>query len=157
MPSKGNQNDKSFFKTVAGYFSNRKDFPQQEDEVKRKNQTHAINLKFDVSPSGFMASNIVNQLIDQESQMNYQDRLVTEAYEKKNELESFVYDFRRKLDEKYAAHLPLNLKTNLLSTLDRIESWLYGEGSRASKFDYQNKLDELKKEILSIETKYKYA
>ena len=109
----------------------------------------------DFVPGGFMSPQIINQLIDQENKMNIQDKLIVEAYEKKNELESYVYEFRRKLTEKYAGHIAPELKSNLLNTLDKVESWLYGEGSKTSKFEYQQKLDALKKETLPIEQKYK--
>lgn len=44
----------------------------------------------------------VKELLEKESSMVMDDKLVADTDEKKNELEAYIYDLRNKLDEQYA-------------------------------------------------------
>ncbi len=83
--------------------------------------------------------------------MCHYDRIIQEAYEKKNELESFVYEFRRKMNDEYGKTIDSKLKGEFLQMLDQTENWLYGDGAKTSKSEYQKRLDELKNKTKSFE------
>lgn len=87
--------------------------------------------------------------------MAYQDQLVHETHEKRNELESYVYDIRNKIGEKYDKYISSEAKAKLLQQLDEVESWLYGDGAKTTKAAYAERLDQLKRYIGSIENKYR--
>mmetsp|Transcript_5860 Transcript_5860/g.5102 ORF Transcript_5860/g.5102 Transcript_5860/m.5102 type:complete len:221 (-) Transcript_5860:355-1017(-) len=72
-----------------------------------------------------------------------QDRITIETAEKKNEVESFIYDTRAKLDDIYASYVDATDKQAFLQLLQASEDWLYGDGAKASKDVYQNKFEEL--------------
>ena len=97
----------------------------------------------------------IHHLTQQEIHMTEQDRSVQEAYEKKNELESYVYDMRGKLNEKYAKYVTPAIKNNLLFELEKTENWLYGDGSKASHQDYKQKFEELKHHTGIVEVRYR--
>jgi len=138
-----------------GQFTNafQKTFKQQEDEVKRKKTAQNTDLKTQVSFYNSMNEKQIQYFTDLEAQLLNQDRLVHETYEKRNELEACVYDIRAKINEKYANSLRPETKASMLAELDQLENWLYDEGAKASIQVYQQKLDKLKRDIQSIETR----
>ncbi|TWU75559.1 adenyl-nucleotide exchange factor sse1 [Metarhizium rileyi] len=83
-------------------------------------------------------------LSEKESAMVMEDKLVADTEEKKNELETFIYDLRAKLDEQYAEFASIEEKTSIKAKLEVAEEWLYDEGDDASKGVYIAKLDELR-------------
>ncbi|KAG6017329.1 Heat shock protein hsp88 [Claviceps pusilla] len=85
-----------------------------------------------------------NALSEKEASMNLEDKLVADTEEKKNELETYIYDLRAKLDEQYAEFTTEEEKASIKSQLEAAEDWLYDEGDDASKGVYVAKLDELR-------------
>ncbi|QPH09906.1 Heat shock protein hsp88 [Epichloe festucae Fl1] len=83
-------------------------------------------------------------LSEQEAAMVMEDKLVADTEEKKNELETYIYDLRAKLDEQYAEFTSEEEKASIKSKLEAAENWLYDEGDDASKGIYVAKLDELR-------------
>lgn len=66
--------------------------------------------------------------------------------DRKNALEEYVYEMRGKLDDRYATYVQSSEKEQLLSGLSAAEDWLYTEeGEDATKSQYVEKLDSLKK------------
>lgn len=77
--------------------------------------------------------------------MASQDRVIQETNDKKNEVESFIYEMRDKLDGALGPFLKEAEKEALQAKLSETESWLYdGDGGDLTKSAYQAKLDELK-------------
>lgn len=58
---------------------------------------------------------------EKENQMFMEDKLVADTDEKKNELESFIYELRNKIDEQYAEFANENEKTKLKEKLEQSE------------------------------------
>ncbi|SPO05809.1 probable heat shock protein Hsp88 [Cephalotrichum gorgonifer] len=86
----------------------------------------------------------MSAFIEKEGQMTADDKLVADTEEKKNELETFIYDLRNKLDEQYAEFASDDEKETIRERLMATEDWLYDEGDDASKGVYIAKLDELR-------------
>jgi len=73
------------------------------------------------------------------------DRIVKETNDRRNELETFVYDMRGKLDTTHTDFMSESDKEAFLSQLDDVQQWLYDEGESANKTAYAQKMLELKK------------
>ncbi|KAH8889789.1 heat shock protein 70 [Thozetella sp. PMI_491] len=97
-----------------------------------------------VSGTSSLETSAKNTLAEKEASMVMEDKLVADTEEKKNELETFIYDLRNKLDEQYAEFASEDEKDKIRSKLTETEDWLYDEGDDATKATYVAKIDELK-------------
>ena len=118
---------------------------QQTFETKTRKKTRSIELKFEnIVVKGFSEKELA-VYFEQEAHMNNNDNLVRETHEKKNALESYIYDLRQKLNDKYKEYCPPEKIDDINKKLAENETWLYGEGASASKGQYGSRLDDLKK------------
>ncbi|OTB13194.1 hypothetical protein K445DRAFT_320371 [Daldinia sp. EC12] len=85
-----------------------------------------------------------NALTEKEAAMVMEDKLVADTEEKKNELETYIYDLRNKLDDQYADFASEEEKDKLRAKLTESEDWLYEEGEDATKAVYIAKMDEIR-------------
>ncbi|KAL7627360.1 adenyl-nucleotide exchange factor sse1 [Parahypoxylon ruwenzoriense] len=85
-----------------------------------------------------------NGLAEKEAAMVMEDKLVADTEDKKNELETYIYDMRNKLDDQYADFASEEEKDKLRSKLSESEDWLYEEGEDATKAVYIAKMDDIK-------------
>ncbi|KKP06556.1 heat shock 70kDa protein 4 [Trichoderma harzianum] len=83
-------------------------------------------------------------LMEKESAMVMEDKLVADTEEKKNELEAYIYDLRAKLDEQYADLSSEDEKSAIRAKLEATEDWLYDEGDDATKGVYVSKMEEIR-------------
>ncbi|KAK6579909.1 hypothetical protein PZA11_007617 [Diplocarpon coronariae] len=81
---------------------------------------------------------------EQESSMIMEDKLVADTEDKKNELETYIYDMRNKIDDVYSDFASDDEKAKLKAKLESSEDWLYDEGEDATKAVYQAKYDEIR-------------
>ena len=81
---------------------------------------------------------------EKEAQMFSEDKLVADTEDKKNELETYIYDLRSKIDDQYSSFASDEEKTKLKEKLEQSEDWLYDEGEDASKGVYVAKMDEIR-------------
>ncbi|KAF3061322.1 Heat shock protein hsp88 [Daldinia childiae] len=87
---------------------------------------------------------IKNALTEKEASMLMEDKLVADTEEKKNELETYIYDLRNKLDDQYADFASEEEKEKLRTKLTQSEDWLYEDGEDATKAVYIAKMDEIR-------------
>jgi heat shock 70kDa protein 4 len=118
-------------------------------------------------------TNTKNQLIEQELNMVAEDKLVADTEEKKNELETYIYDMRNKLDEQYSDFASEEEKDKIRAKLtdsevshffdcltmpnlhtDPFQDWLYEDGDDASKAAYIAKMEEIRTLIGPIAQRY---
>lgn len=95
------------------------------------------------------------EAIGEELYLANQDKIMEETKDKKNALESYVYDMRNKLFHKYNNYAMEYERQKLSQELQWTEDWLYEEGDDVSKEEYVKKLDELKRIGDLIEQRYK--
>ncbi|RAL66124.1 hypothetical protein DID88_005795 [Monilinia fructigena] len=76
--------------------------------------------------------------------MNMEDKLVADTEEKKNELETYIYEMRNKIDDQYAEFASDEEKEKLKAKLEASEDWLYDEGEDTTKAVYVAKMDEIR-------------
>ncbi|CAL9240534.1 unnamed protein product [Arabidopsis halleri] len=87
--------------------------------------------------------------------MALQDRVMEETKDRKNALESYVYDMRNKLSDKYQEYITDSEREAFLAKLQEVEDWLYEDGEDETKGVYVAKLEELKKVGDPVEVRYK--
>lgn len=81
---------------------------------------------------------------EQEAAMIMEDKLVSDTEEKKNELETYIYEMRNKLEDQLSAFASEEEKSKLNERLTATEDWLYDEGEDATKAIYIAKMDEIR-------------
>ncbi|KAL3418270.1 hsp70-like protein [Phlyctema vagabunda] len=81
---------------------------------------------------------------EQEASMIMEDKLVADTEEKKNELETYIYEMRNKIDDVYSDFANDSEKEKLKAKLEASEDWLYDEGEDATKAVYIAKMDEIR-------------
>eukprot|EP00002_Diphylleia_rotans_P018789 TRINITY_DN3635_c0_g1_i1.p1 TRINITY_DN3635_c0_g1~~TRINITY_DN3635_c0_g1_i1.p1 ORF type:complete len:746 (+),score=152.59 TRINITY_DN3635_c0_g1_i1:58-2295(+) len=82
--------------------------------------------------------------IDFEKKISIRDQEIIQSAEKKNALESYIYDMRDKLEKSLSDFASPQEKSAFVATLTSTEEWLYEDGSSLSSLQYQAKLDSLK-------------
>ncbi|KAI1817494.1 heat shock protein Hsp88 [Poronia punctata] len=95
-----------------------------------------------------------NALLEKEAAMLMEDKLVADTEEKKNELETYIYDMRNKLDDQLADFASEEEKDKLRAKLTESEDWLYEEGEDATKAVYVAKMDEIRAMAGPINQRY---
>jgi len=85
-----------------------------------------------------------NTAVEKEQAMIMEDKLVADTEEKKNELETYIYDLRNKLDDQYADLASEEEKEKIQAKLMSTEDWLYDEGDDATKAVYVAKIEEIR-------------
>lgn len=120
----------------------KKDEAKDEDAGKKKFKKVALHV--DVEEPG-LSKEQVKEALELEARMAYEDRLITETADKKNEVESYIYNMRDKLDGPLKAFAAPAEKDSLKALMSEIENWLYDEGYETTKQEYERKLAELKK------------
>ncbi|EED21621.1 Hsp70 chaperone Hsp88 [Talaromyces stipitatus ATCC 10500] len=81
---------------------------------------------------------------EKENAMTMEDKLVADTDEKKNELESYIYELRDKVETDYAEFSSEEEKEKLRAKLTEAEDWLYEEGEDTTKAVYVSKMEEIR-------------
>lgn len=84
------------------------------------------------------------KLVEAESEMYMEDKLVKDTEDKKNALESFIYEMRDHLEGRYAPFVSEDEKDKIREKLTATEDWLYEDGEDASKNQYIAKMEEIR-------------
>ncbi|KAH8698391.1 Hsp70 chaperone Hsp88 [Talaromyces proteolyticus] len=85
-----------------------------------------------------------NAWTEKENAMTMEDKLVADTDEKKNELESYIYELRDKVETTYAEFSSEEEKEKLRAKLTEAEDWLYEEGEDTTKAIYVSKMEEIR-------------
>jgi len=104
---------------------------------------HKLDLA-EVKIPGFSSAEI-SKMHKEELEREKADREIIETAEKKNAVESYVYELKSELDYELAEFAEAEEKTTFCKRLEETKAWLYGEGENASKDVYAKRLEDLKK------------
>ncbi|XP_062178375.1 heat shock 70 kDa protein 16-like isoform X2 [Phragmites australis] len=104
---------------------------------------------------GAMSKQELLEAHEQEQQLAYQDKLMERTKDRKNALESYVYDTRNKLSERYRSFATDSEREEISVNLQQTEEWLYEEGDDETEAVYSSKLEEIKKLVDPIENRCK--
>jgi heat shock protein 4 len=118
----------------------------KEENGEKKKKLKKTNLEYTISRPVDWSKEEINQFHEKEVEMANQDRVVRETSDMRNELESYIYGMRDKIDSdsqlgKYGTQAE---KDAFAKKNDEIENWLYEDGFDATKSVYITKLAELK-------------
>ncbi|KAK4193916.1 heat shock protein 70 family [Podospora australis] len=119
------------------------DTDQKPKTRKVKKQVRKGELPI-VSATQSLEPTFKSHLIEKENSMMMEDKLVADTEEKKNELETYIYDLRNKLDDQYSEFASEEEKANIKAKLEATEDWLYDEGDDATKAVYIAKMDDIR-------------
>jgi heat shock protein 4 len=118
-----------------------------EEEKKTTKKIKKTNLEFKVTRPVDWTREEINKTYEAEVAMANTDRIVQETADKRNELESYIYDMRDKVSSEshYGPYGTDAEKADFASRNEAMENWLYEDGFDATKAVYVEKLAELKK------------
>jgi heat shock protein 4 len=120
-----------------------KEGEEKKADAAPKKRFRKTDLEVSISTSG-LSSDEVKAGIELEASMAFEDRLIIETADKRNELEAYIYSMRDKLDRELKPYAQAAESDALKSLLMNTEEWLYDEDD-VQKSAYQAKLDELHK------------
>lgn len=93
-----------------------------------------------------MSDNDFKLAFECEVSMANQDRVVEETAAKRNELESYVYEMRGKLDDEYKEFVKSDIHGEFRNRLNATEEWLYtDEGYATNKSEFVKRITDLRK------------
>ncbi|KAK3039712.1 hypothetical protein RJ639_027053, partial [Escallonia herrerae] len=104
---------------------------------------------------GGMSRAELSQAQDKELQLAQQDIKMEQTKDKKNTLESYVYEMRSKLLNTYRSFATEPEREGISRNLQETEEWLYEDGDDESEHVYTKKLEDLRKLVDPIENRYK--
>merc|ERR1719502_27429 len=116
----------------------------EEPPKKKKKRYKRVSLNVEATYFGATARSTIIDQQSREANLANTDRLIRETSDARNDLETFVYDFRDKLDRSLKTFSTEDERSSLNDRLAKEEDWLYtDEADEAKKSDFQNKLKEL--------------
>ncbi|KAK2387239.1 heat shock protein 70 (Hsp 70) family protein [Trifolium repens] len=136
--------------------TNKCDPPQNSADHSRKDKANKwITIPVNEDIYGGMTTAEISEAHDKELQLAQQDRAVELTKEKKNTLESYVYETRSKLFNTYRNFASEPERNDISRSLQETEDWLYEDGDDETEHAYTSKLEDLKKLVDPIENRYK--
>lgn len=125
--------------------------PEMVEVVKKKIRQKRTDLHVHATGRPGLSTEMLQKLLDQESCMQAEMKDIIETDEKKNDLESYIFSMRDKIAEsgEYGPFASGTERDSLSSDLQKAEDWLYDQAD-ATKAQYIEKLDELKKAMDSV-------
>lgn len=132
----------------SGSMDTSADKKDKEDKTEKKRSTLKVE---EVDRPSRPTHATVTSFIEKETAMYYQDVQVAETLEARNNLESYCYDMRNKLDANLASYVSKADKEALLDAIRATLNWLDGDGYDVAKAEYKKKHAELKAKSDQIE------
>lgn len=119
--------------------------PEQQYEIKERKKKTFKKIKF--STSNFaLAPNQRRTFTDLETQLNYDDNVILDIKQAKNNLEAYSYEMRNNLDSygSFEKYLEASIRSQFLADISVVVDWIYGEGENSTREEYQKRLDKFK-------------
>jgi heat shock protein 4 len=136
--------------------------PAEEDEEKpktekkRKKKTKRTPLTV-TSQTWAYADKDMQEKVEQLLALESADRLIHDTQDRKNAVESYVYETRDALDMHLKEFVSEDARKTLYDMLCETEDWLYGDGEACTKSEYVSKLKELSDLGIPISTRHREA
>ncbi|CAI0379794.1 unnamed protein product [Linum tenue] len=103
-----------------------------------------INIPVSETVYGGMTMAQLSEAHERELELTQQDRIVEQAKEKKNALESYVYEMHNKLFNTLRSFASDEEREGISRSLQETEEWLYGDGDDETENAYTTKMQDLK-------------
>jgi heat shock protein 4 len=135
---------------VAAVEGEKMDVDKKEGEAdapvpKKKNKIKKTNLEFEVTYPLEWTKATKEEAMNLEAKLIVSDKLIKETSDKRNELESYLYDMRDRIIGALRDFAPDDVREVFQKKLEQLENWLYEDGYDADKDVYNDKLSEVKK------------
>lgn len=116
----------------------------EEPPKKKKKRYKRVSLKVEATYSGAVGRDVMIDQQSIEANLAGTDRMIREISDARNDLETFVYEFRDKLDGNLNSFSTEEERESVKGRLASEEDWLYtDEADETSKSGFQGKLKEL--------------
>jgi len=115
--------------------------PLMQKVIKKKKRM--LDVGFQGNATHGLYGNDMTNAVEGELQMILNDRIVMETAEKRNAIEEYLFDMKRRLYEDLASFVSEADRASFESVLDATDEWLYEDGEDCSKAVYTAKLEEL--------------
>lgn len=125
------------------------------DGLREDKATRRLEIPVSVNIYGGMTESELYEAQQKEIQLAQQDRAVELTKERKNALESYVYEMRNKLFNTYRSFASDQEREGISRSLQQTEEWLYDDGDDETENAYTSKLEGLKKLVDPIDNRYK--
>ncbi|XP_057962009.1 heat shock 70 kDa protein 16 [Malania oleifera] len=125
------------------------------NERRRGKDLKRLDIPISEIVYGGMTKAEISEAREKELQLAQQDIRMEQTKEKKNALESYVYEMRNKLLNTYRSFASESEREGISRNLQETEDWLYEDGDDESENVYSEKLVDLKKLVDPIENRYK--
>ncbi|KAJ9153779.1 hypothetical protein P3X46_027182 [Hevea brasiliensis] len=123
--------------------------------IKRDKACRRLEIPVTENIYGGMTDAELSEAKETEFQLAQQDKLVEQAKNQKNALESYVYETRNKLFNKYRSFASDREKEGISRSLQETEEWLYEDGDDETENAYTSKMQDLRKLVDPIENRFK--
>merc|ERR1712028_148535 len=134
--------------------------PAEEEKpktiIKRKKKTKRTPLTV-TSQTWAYAEKDMQDKVEQLLALESADRLIHDTQDRKNAVESYVYETRDALDMHLREFVAEEARKTLYDLLCETEDWLYGDGEACTKSEYVSKLKELQELGVPITNRHKEA
>ncbi|OMJ95964.1 hypothetical protein SteCoe_521 [Stentor coeruleus] len=127
----------------------------EEEKKKAKPKIKKTPLKC-ISDIRGLDEKAMKTCIDLERKFTDKDRLAKATLEKKNELESFIYDSRANINGILNEYTTKDHASKILNDFQNTENWLYDDGSDTVKEEYEKRLKFLRDDMNPIKTRYTF-
>ncbi|KAJ0018175.1 hypothetical protein Pint_10955 [Pistacia integerrima] len=125
------------------------------DKVRNGKVIKRLEIPINQSVYGGITKSELSEAIEKENQLAQQDLKMERTKDKKNALESCVYEMRDKILSTYQSFASEAEREEISRNLQETEDWLYEDGVDESEHVYIEKLQDLKKFVDPIENRYK--
>ena len=116
---------------------------EKKEEPAAKRRFKKVDLEVETTSFGLTKQQLKDTL-EVEANMANEDRIIVETADRRNELESYIYAMRDKLDGNLKDFVTNSEKMQFMESIQTAEDWLYEDGFDSTKSLYIKKLDELK-------------
>ncbi|KAK9269395.1 hypothetical protein L1049_001168 [Liquidambar formosana] len=125
------------------------------DDTRKDKGTRRVEIPVSENVYGGMTKAELLEAQERELQLAQQDRIMEQTKDRKNALESYVYEMRNKLFNTYRSFASDGEREGISRSLQQTEEWLYEDGDDETENAYASKMDDLKKLVDPIENRYK--
>lgn len=125
------------------------------DDMRKEKGIRRLEIPVSETIYGGMTKVDLSEAREKEFQLAQQDRIMEQTKDRKNALESYVYETRNKLFNTYRSFASDLERDDISKTLQQTEEWLYEDGDDETENAYASKLEDLKKLVDPIENRYK--
>ncbi len=128
--------------------------PQQEYEIQKIPKKRKTPIDFQYEVHGLSSKDIAD-FVEVEKKMDHEDLLIISTKERKNALESYIYEMRSKIGNEMRDYSDAATAKKVIEYAQKAEDWLFGEGREQAKDAYEAKIKELESVFVPVKSRYK--